>query len=276
MTSSLLRGAVAKPLERTAELQQLSAVVAAGASGRGQVCVIEGPSGVGKSRLLDECARSAQTLDMSVLRARCSELTRDYPYGVARNLFETMLVRADARTRGDLMRGPAALAEPVFGNGEDADEFGVLHGLYWLTVNLAEQGPTAILVAELPWADGSKVHIFLRTPPTASTIWAWLWSSRSVPGIQVPSRRLSITCGMRPPHHRFVHSSSPMTPSGRCSVRRFRRMTGMRVSPETSCARREETHSLSLPSLTPYAPARAPGRQPRNLYAATSPAEWRG
>ena len=153
MTSSLLRGAVAKPLERTAELQQLSAVLAAAASGRGQVCVVEGPSGIGKSRLLDECARSAQTLGMSVLRARCSELTRDYPYGVARNLFETMLVRADARTRADLMRGPAALAEPVFGNGEAADEFGVLHGLYWLTVNLAEQGPTAILVDDLPWAD---------------------------------------------------------------------------------------------------------------------------
>jgi predicted ATPase len=62
MTSSLLRGAGAKPLERTAELQQLSAVLAAAASGRGQVCVIEGPSGIGKSRLLDECARSAQTL----------------------------------------------------------------------------------------------------------------------------------------------------------------------------------------------------------------------
>src|ERR1700738_1611710 len=153
MTSSLLGGAGAKPLERTAELQQLSAVLAAAVSGRGQVCVIEGPSGIGKSRLLDECARSAQTLGMSVLRARCSELTRDYPYGVARNLFETMLVRADARTRADLMRGPAALAEPVFGNGEAADELGVLHGLYWLTVNLAEQGPTAILVDDLPWAD---------------------------------------------------------------------------------------------------------------------------
>ncbi len=153
MNSSLLGGAGAKPLERTAELQQLSAVLAAAASGRGQVCVIEGPSGIGKSRLLDECARSAQTLGLSVLRARCSELTRDYPYGVARNLFEPMLVRADAQTRADLMRGPAALAEPVFGNAEAADEFGVLHGLYWLTVNLAEQGPTAILVDDLPWAD---------------------------------------------------------------------------------------------------------------------------
>src|SRR6202022_717253 len=223
MTSSLLGGAGAKPRERTAELQQLSAVLAAAASGRGQVCVIEGPSGIGKSRLLDECARSAQTLDMSVLRARCSELTRDYPYGVARNLFETMLVRADARTRADLMRGPAALAEPVFGNGEAADELGVLHGLYWLTVNLAEQGPTAILVDDLPWADDFSLRFLAHIAERLDDLGvALVVTIRS--GDPGASRRLSITCGMRPPHHRFVHSSSPMTPSGRCSVRHFRPM----------------------------------------------------
>ncbi|MDT5282900.1 MAG: hypothetical protein QOJ20_4095 [Mycobacterium sp.] len=66
---------VAEPLERAAELQQLSALLAAAGSGRGQACVIEGPSGVGKSRLLDECAAYAEALGMSVLRARCSELT---------------------------------------------------------------------------------------------------------------------------------------------------------------------------------------------------------
>jgi hypothetical protein len=58
------------------------------------------------------------------------------------------------------MRGPAALAEPVFGNGEAADEFGVLHGLYWLTVNLAEQRPMAILVDDLPWADDFSLRFF--------------------------------------------------------------------------------------------------------------------
>lgn len=43
---------VAEPLERAAELEKLSALLAAAREGRGQVCVIEGPSGVGKSRLL--------------------------------------------------------------------------------------------------------------------------------------------------------------------------------------------------------------------------------
>jgi DNA-binding CsgD family transcriptional regulator len=144
---------VAELRERAAELEQISALLAAAGSGRGQLCVMEGPSGVGKSRLLDETASLAAVLRMGVLRARCSELTREHSFGVARNLFESIVIRAESGMRATLMRGPAALAEPVFGHGEASDVFGVIHGLYWLTVNLAEQRPIVILVDDLPWAD---------------------------------------------------------------------------------------------------------------------------
>jgi DNA-binding CsgD family transcriptional regulator len=144
---------LAEPLEREAELTQLSAVLTAAQTGRGQVCVIEGPSGAGKSRLLDECAHAARGLGLSVLRARCSELTHDHAFSVVRTLLEPTLVRADAETRAKLMHGPAAMAEPVFGPREAFDEFGVIHGLYWLTVNIAEQRPAAILIDDVLWAD---------------------------------------------------------------------------------------------------------------------------
>src|ERR1700712_3766977 len=97
---------VAELRERAAELAQLSAVLAAAGSGRGQVCVVEGPSGVGKSRLLDECAASAEASGLRILRTRCSELTRDYSFGVARDLFEGTVVRADDELRAMLMQGP--------------------------------------------------------------------------------------------------------------------------------------------------------------------------
>ena len=126
---------LAEPLEREAELTQLSALLTAAQNGRGQVGVVEGPSGVGKSRLLDECATLARGLELSILRARCSELTHDHAFSVVRTLLEPTLVRADEETRTKLMRGPAALAEPVFGPREAFDEYGVIHGLYWLTVN---------------------------------------------------------------------------------------------------------------------------------------------
>jgi DNA-binding CsgD family transcriptional regulator len=59
-----------------------------------------------------------------------------------------------------LMQGPAALAQPIFGHGEASDVFGVIHGLYWLTVNLAEQQPLAIVVDDLPWADDLSLRFF--------------------------------------------------------------------------------------------------------------------
>ena len=193
----------AKPLERAAELEQLTALLVAAREGRGQVCVIEGPSGVGKSRLLDECAGSAAALGMSALRTRCSELTRDYQFGVARNLFEASLVRADAAIRAKLMRGPAALAEPVFGLGEATDEFAVIRGLYWLTLNLAEQRPMAILVDDVPWADDFSLRylayiaerlddapvalvVAIRSgdPGADSQLVGYLWTAGSVPPIR--------------------------------------------------------------------------------------------
>lgn len=145
--------AATEPLEREAELQQIAELLAAARTGRGQMCLIEGPSGVGKSRLLDECATSAEAAGMVVLRARCSELTREYPFGVARNLFETTVIRSDSAQRAKLLRGPAALAEPIFGRGQAVDEFSILHGLYWLTVNLAEDRPVVLLIDDVSWAD---------------------------------------------------------------------------------------------------------------------------
>ena len=148
-------------MERAAELEQLSALLAAAGNGRGQVCVIQGASGIGKSRLLDECAGLARSSGMAVIRARCSELTSEYTFGVVRHLFEANVVRAEPGDRAVLLQGPAALAEPVFGDGEAADEFSVLHGLYWLTVNLAEQRPTAILIDDLSWADECSLRFLV-------------------------------------------------------------------------------------------------------------------
>ena len=118
----------AEPLERAAELEQLSGLLAAAANGRGQVCVIQGAGGIGKSRLLDECASLAGLSGMAAIRTRCSELASGHTFGVVRNLFEANVVRAEPDARASLLRGPAALAEPLFGDGEAADEFSVLHG----------------------------------------------------------------------------------------------------------------------------------------------------
>jgi DNA-binding CsgD family transcriptional regulator len=194
---------LATPLERAAEIEQLSALLVAARDGRGQVCVVEGPSGVGKSRLLDESASSAAALGMCTLRVWCSELTRDFQFGVARSMFGAESMRADAETRAMALRGPAALAEPLFGCGEATDEFAVIHGLYWLTLNLAEQRPIAIIVDDVPWADDLSLRFLaylaerLEDAPVAlvvairsgdtgadSPLIGYLWNAASSPPIR--------------------------------------------------------------------------------------------
>lgn len=148
-------------MEREAELEQLSGLLDSARNGRGQVCVIASSSGLGKTRLVDECYRLCDAHGLRALRARGNELTRSYPFGIARTLFEPRLMHASAAARAKLMQGPAALAEPLFGRGEAADTFAVIHGLYWLTVNLAEQQPLAILIDDVHSADDLTLRFLI-------------------------------------------------------------------------------------------------------------------
>src|ERR1700753_2125979 len=100
------------PLERDRELDALRSVIADARSGHGQACVIEGPSGIGKSYLLDEAAAIAAAAGFTVPRARGSELACELALGMAVELVETQLVRATADERAELLSGPAVLAEP--------------------------------------------------------------------------------------------------------------------------------------------------------------------
>src|SRR5215470_3307914 len=68
----------ASPLEeRDAELEAVARAVDAARAGTGAALLIEGPPGIGKTRLL-AAARAAG--DVRVLSARGSELERDFPF----------------------------------------------------------------------------------------------------------------------------------------------------------------------------------------------------
>ncbi len=130
--------------ERDEELAALGRVLEAARSGAGRGLLIEGPPGIGKTRLL----HAAPAEDMTVLSARASELERDFPFAVVRQLLEPV-------ARDELFTGAAELALPVLrGVGRQEEDAGaVLHGLYWLTANLAAERPVVVLVDDLHWAD---------------------------------------------------------------------------------------------------------------------------
>lgn len=159
-------------LERESELASLQAGLA------GELLVIAGPAGVGKSRLLGEARGMAQAAGSRVVVARGVELEREFPFGIVSQLFEPLLIRADARERERWLDGPAALAEQMLDSrlsdsalarGENG-EFAILHSIFWLTANLCQDGPLAVFIDDAHWADVSSLRFLAYLLPRLDSL----------------------------------------------------------------------------------------------------------
>ena len=150
-------------LERSRELETIESLLAGAEQGDGHLALIEGQAGIGKSRLLAEARERAQAAGMRVLAARGSELEGEFAFGVVRQLFEPALVDPD--TRAAWLEGAAAAAAAIFETPEEpaADaprdaSFAALHGLYWLVVNAATEGPVLLSLDDLHWVDRASLR----------------------------------------------------------------------------------------------------------------------
>src|SRR5450432_1396214 len=146
-------------LERELALDALAACLEGARRGVGGVMVVEGPAGIGKTCLLEAAREQARSEGMRVLAARGAELERTFAFGVVRQLFEPALREQTLDRRGVILRGAAGLTRPLLMGARDSpvpvDDrvFAVLHGLFWLCVNLAERSPVLVVLDDAHWAD---------------------------------------------------------------------------------------------------------------------------
>ena len=143
-------------LERERELETLREGLDRACAGEGAVFLIEGPAGVGKTKLTREARAAAERAQMSVLEARGSELELTFPFGGVRQLLDP--VADEGLGHADLFAGAAAPAARLFEPDEHqaprADvAFEALHSLYWLMVNLADRAPLLVSVDDFQWVD---------------------------------------------------------------------------------------------------------------------------
>ena len=150
--ASSLTGAL---LERDAELQALDLALRRAESGRGSIVLVEAATGLGKSRLLAEVAELAASGGARVLSASGRDLEHDLPFGVALQLFEKPVSRFDDAERELYFSGSAGLAAPLVLEGTPVREglSASLHGLYWLSANLAEERPLVLSIDDVHWCD---------------------------------------------------------------------------------------------------------------------------
>jgi DNA-binding SARP family transcriptional activator len=135
-------------VERDRELSTLQEALEQVRSGRSVRVLIEGPAGIGKTRLLEELGRQASGGGVKVLAAQGSPLEQSFGYGVVRQLMESVVT-------DELLCGGGAAARGVFdlAGGHRESSLAVLHALYSVTAHLASETPLLISVDNLQWVD---------------------------------------------------------------------------------------------------------------------------
>jgi DNA-binding NarL/FixJ family response regulator len=146
---------------RAGELKVIGAVVTALVQGRGGVLMIEGPPGIGKSRLLTEVMALADKAGVRTLFGEAFEYQQTVPFFA---LFMATL-RADP---------PVGDADALRRLGGSADL------RYWVVNDLADaihaaaaQTPLAIVLEDIHWADNSTLLALrsLATRPDVAVLW---------------------------------------------------------------------------------------------------------
>ena len=154
-------------LGRERELARIDELIVRAQTGSGGVAVLEGSAGIGKTALLAESMRAADRSGFAVLHGGGARLELEYAFGVVRQLFAGALgSRAQTSDLFDgaarLAKFPLGLASSAAGSAEvSSDPSAAMHGLFWLTANLAERAPVLIAVDDAHWADQMSLRFAL-------------------------------------------------------------------------------------------------------------------
>ena len=188
------RGVSEPLLERERELEVLRGALREAQEGHGPVVLVEGVAGLGKTSLLRASLDAAAEEGFTCLRARPTELERDFAYGCVRQLLEPVLARDP--DRGRLFAGAAALAAPLFAATGAAlpapsldSSFSMLHGLYWMIDNLAAETPVVLAVDDVQWADAESQRLLEYLAPRVDGVRLAVLASFQPPGAGVPGVR---------------------------------------------------------------------------------------
>jgi DNA-binding CsgD family transcriptional regulator len=149
--------------DRGAQLAALDQLADRALAGQGGLVLLEGPAGAGRSVLLARFAESQRDKPLWTASARAAEDERDFPFGLVRQLLEPALRAVPPEDREQLFDGVAGLARPVLDGirltgdaatlADSESLFSSIHGLYWLTANLAARQGLLLLVDDVQYAD---------------------------------------------------------------------------------------------------------------------------
>src|SRR4051812_44610155 len=166
---------------RAGELKLIGALVTAVAQGRGGVLVIEGPPGIGKSRLLTEVLALADKCGVRTLFGEAFEYQQTVPF------FSLFMATLNADP-------PVGDAEALRQLGGSADlRYWVVHDLADAIYAAAAQTPLVILLEDIHWADNATLlalrSLAARRPDVPVL---WVFTARTGAGGPAVQETLSV------------------------------------------------------------------------------------
>jgi predicted ATPase/DNA-binding XRE family transcriptional regulator len=179
---------------RDREMQSLRTGLAALGSGVGRVIVVEGETGIGKSRLLDELALHADCVDLPVVRTKCHEIEQNVPFHALTMWLHLLVARAspdmltglDAFSRAQLatlaprLRSRLAPVHAALSDWPDAPLVCMLEAFAQLIERLAQNARLVLLLDDLQWIDAASAqalhHLACRPGPAS---WLMVLAGRS-------------------------------------------------------------------------------------------------
>lgn len=168
-------GALPDLVERDDILAGLGRLLADATRGKGQLAVVDGPLGSGKSRLVHEFLESLEPGGARVLRATASLREHLLPFGVVTQLFHGMTIPPPSRDRVRALLASAVehtvTDGRLTGGGWETQVIDVFQKLTMELAHLAETTPLVICVDNAHYLDPPSLHFLAGIVP-------WLHSAR--------------------------------------------------------------------------------------------------